>query len=69
MKEDEEFNLLVEDPASMYCGEQYLAEHGPRNAMEVSRETGVNLPTIQKLLREGRLEAMDGDTVYQLWAK
>ena len=99
MKEDEEFNLLVEDPASMYCEEcsgrmqnkgsgrfvctecgwghitdfgivkQYLAEHGPRNAMEVSRETGVNLPTIQKLLREGRLEAMDGDTVYQLWAK
>lgn len=95
---DQEFDLLVEDPASMYCEEcsgrmqnmgsgrfvctecgwehlsdfgivkKYLAENGPRNAMEVSRDTGVNLPTIQRLLREGRLEALDGETEYQLWS-
>ena len=92
------FDLLVDDPATMYCEEcsgrmqnkgsgrfvcvecgwehltdfgivkEYLEEHGPRNAMEVSKETGVNLPTIQRLLREGRLEALDGETEYQLWS-
>ena len=47
---------------------KYLEENGPRNAMQVSKDTGVHLSTIQRLLREGRLEALDGETEYQLWS-
>lgn len=48
---------------------KYLQENGPRNAMQVAKDTGVSLPSIQKLLNEGRIETVSGETEYQLWSK
>lgn len=99
MEENQQFNLLVEDPATVFCEEcsgrmqymgsgrfvctecgkehltefgivkKYLQENGPRNAIEVSQDTGVNLPSIQKMLREGRLESISEDVEYKLFSK
>ncbi|MCR4605142.1 MAG: hypothetical protein K5639_03995 [Eubacterium sp.] len=42
---------------------KYLIENGPRNIIEISKETGVSRAVITRLLREGRLEVSKGSDV------
>lgn len=42
----------------------YIEENGPSMAVEISRDTGVQVSVINKFLREGRIEIPDGSDIY-----
>lgn len=57
-------NCGAEELTSFGKVRKYIEDHGPSNAANISDGTGVPVSTINRYLREGRIEIPDGSDSY-----
>jgi predicted amidophosphoribosyltransferase len=57
-------NCGAEEMTSFGKVRKYIEDHGPSNAANISDGTGVPVSTINRYLREGRIEIPDGSDSY-----
>ena len=57
-------NCGAEELTSFGKVRKYIEDHGPSNASNISDGTGVPVSTINRYLREGRIEIPDGSDSY-----